>query len=157
MLDRVDEHAHRNGEARRKQAAQEQHRPPCDGERQVGPVQDREELPLLPVAQLGKGLRKLALCKRALRKPVGNLAAYADKSDPRGSQGYNGDMAEKFTATSSTTINAAPEEIWTVLTDPSTVSKAFFGAKVDTDWRVGSAITWTGEWKGKPFRDHGEV
>jgi uncharacterized protein YndB with AHSA1/START domain len=66
-------------------------------------------------------------------------------------------MAEKFTATSSTTINAGPEEIWNVLTDPDTVSKAFFGAKVDTDWRAGSPITWTGEWQGRAFRDHGEI
>jgi uncharacterized protein YndB with AHSA1/START domain len=66
-------------------------------------------------------------------------------------------MTETFTATSRTIINARPEAIWAVLTDPELVSKAFFGAKVDTDWRVGSPITWTGEWQGKAFQDHGEV
>jgi uncharacterized protein YndB with AHSA1/START domain len=66
-------------------------------------------------------------------------------------------MEKKFTATSSTTINADPDVIWAALMDPELVSQAFFGAKVDTDWRVGGPITWTGEWQGKSFRDHGEV
>jgi|KBSSwiStaDraftv2_1062776.scaffolds.fasta_scaffold14066_12 uncharacterized protein YndB with AHSA1/START domain len=66
-------------------------------------------------------------------------------------------MAEKSTATSRATIDARPERIWNAIMDPDLVSQAFFGAKVDTDWQVGSPITWTGEWEGKPFRDTGEI
>src|SRR5581483_5549422 len=62
-----------------------------------------------------------------------------------------------YTATSSTIIKAEPEKIWSVLMDPETLSQAFFGAKVDTDWQLGSPITWTGEWNGKPFHDEGQV
>src|SRR5512139_2320864 len=66
-------------------------------------------------------------------------------------------MAEKFTARSTATIDAKPGRIWDAIMDPELVSEAFFGAKVDTDWRVGSPITWTGEWQGKPFHDTGEI
>jgi uncharacterized protein YndB with AHSA1/START domain len=66
-------------------------------------------------------------------------------------------MAQKFTATSSMIINAEPPAVWAALTDPETVSKAFFGAKVDTDWQPGSPITFSGQWQGKSFEDKGEV
>lgn len=66
-------------------------------------------------------------------------------------------MAQTYTATSSVKIKAEPSEIWAALTDPETVSKAFFGAKVDTDWRPGSPITFSGQWQGKSFKDKGEV
>lgn len=66
-------------------------------------------------------------------------------------------MAKRLTARRSVTIDAEPVTIWSALTDPEQVSKAFFGARVDTDWQEGSPITFSGEWNGKPFRDHGEV
>jgi uncharacterized protein YndB with AHSA1/START domain len=62
-----------------------------------------------------------------------------------------------YTATSSTTIKAEPAAVWAALTDPEVVSKAFFGATVESDWRPGSTITFSGEWQGKQFRDHGEI
>ena len=54
-------------------------------------------------------------------------------------------------------IKAEPQAIWAGLTDPETVSKAFFGAKIDTDWKPGSRITFSGQWQGKSFEDKGEV
>ena len=36
-------------------------------------------------------------------------------------------------------------------------SAMFMGAEVDTDWRPGSPISFTGEFKGKAFKDHGEI
>jgi len=62
-----------------------------------------------------------------------------------------------FTATSRTTIDAEPAAVWTALTDPDLVSRAFFGATVESDWTPGSPITFSGEWQGKEFRDHGEI
>lgn len=66
-------------------------------------------------------------------------------------------MAEKLTATRTSVINAEPAAVWAVLTDPELLSQAFFGAKVDTDWQVGSPITFSGEWQGKSFQDKGEI
>jgi uncharacterized protein YndB with AHSA1/START domain len=66
-------------------------------------------------------------------------------------------MGEKFTAKASTLINADPAVIWAVITDPRHMGQAFFDSAVDTDWRVGSPITFRGEWQGKKFEDKGEI
>ncbi|NUP60247.1 MAG: ATPase [Pseudarthrobacter sp.] len=66
-------------------------------------------------------------------------------------------MPEDHVATSTTTIEAPPARVWEVITDPAAVRKFMFGAEVRTDWKVGSPITWQGEWEGKPFQDKGEI
>ena len=55
------------------------------------------------------------------------------------------------------TIDAPIEAVWIALTSPGTHSAMMFGATVETDWRVASPITWSGEWEGTSFRDHGEI
>ena len=47
----ADEHAHRDRERRGQDAAQQENRPPCRGQRRIGLRQDGEELPLLTVGQ----------------------------------------------------------------------------------------------------------
>lgn len=66
-------------------------------------------------------------------------------------------MPETTTAEATVEIDAEPDAVWRALTDPDLVKQYFMGATIDTDWRVGSPITWTGEWKGTEFRDKGEV
>jgi uncharacterized protein YndB with AHSA1/START domain len=66
-------------------------------------------------------------------------------------------MVERLTATASILINAEPAAIWAVITDPQQLGQAFFGATVDTDGRVGSPITYRGEWQGRRFEDKGEI
>jgi len=57
----------------------------------------------------------------------------------------------------STTIDVPAEEIWAGLTRPNLIKTNFFGATVDTDWKPGSRISWTGEYKGKRFQDKGQI
>ena len=52
----------------------------------------------------------------------------------------------------SRTIAASKDKVWKALT-----RKEMMGAKVETDWQVGHPITFSGEWKGKPFKDKGEI
>jgi uncharacterized protein YndB with AHSA1/START domain len=52
----------------------------------------------------------------------------------------------------SRTIAADPDRVWKVLT-----RKEVMGATVETDWQVGHPIIFSGEWKGKPFKDKGEI
>ena len=66
-------------------------------------------------------------------------------------------MGDRMTATASTFINAGPAVIWAVITDPEQLGQAFFGATVETDLRVGSPITYRGEYQGKQFEDKGEI
>jgi uncharacterized protein YndB with AHSA1/START domain len=56
-----------------------------------------------------------------------------------------------------TEISASPEQVWDALTDPDAISRYMFGSQVDSDWRVGSPITWSGEYDGTSFTDKGEI
>ena len=56
-----------------------------------------------------------------------------------------------------TTVKAPPSAVWKALTTPSTLKQFFFGSDVATDWRVGSPISFRGNWKGKPYEDKGNI
>jgi uncharacterized protein YndB with AHSA1/START domain len=56
-----------------------------------------------------------------------------------------------------TEISASPAQVWAALTDHEAISTFMFGSQVETDWQVGSPITWTGEYDGKQFQDKGEI
>ncbi len=60
-------------------------------------------------------------------------------------------------ANASITINAPVESVWDALTDLARVKRYMFGSDVATDWKVGSPITWKGEWNGKPYEDKGVI
>ncbi len=65
-------------------------------------------------------------------------------------------MDEKFVAESSTSVDASAERVWSVITNPS-LGELVMGATIRTDWKVGSPITWSGEYKGRQFVDKGEI
>jgi uncharacterized protein YndB with AHSA1/START domain len=54
-------------------------------------------------------------------------------------------------------IDAGQDAVWRALTDPDRIAAWMMGAKVSTDWQVGSPITWRGEMDGRGFEDKGEV
>lgn len=54
-------------------------------------------------------------------------------------------------------INAPAPLIWEALTNPDLVKEYFFGTKVQSDWKEGSSITYTGEWEGKEYVDKGTL
>ena len=54
-------------------------------------------------------------------------------------------------------INATPEHVWAVLTEPEFVKKWQYGSVLKTDWRVGSAIRFTTAWEDKVFEQWGKV
>jgi uncharacterized protein YndB with AHSA1/START domain len=66
-------------------------------------------------------------------------------------------MKGRYFATASTIIRAEPKEVWQALTDPATIKQFMFGSTVNTDWKVGSAITFSGEWQGQAYEDKGEL
>src|SRR3989442_10144144 len=39
----------------------------------------------------------------------------------------------------------------------TTLFRSYLGAEVETDWQVGSPITFKGDWEGKPYEDKGEI
>lgn len=61
------------------------------------------------------------------------------------------------TARVSRTIDAPADEVWKALTTPEIIKTYFFGADVETDWKVGSPVRIKGEMRGKAYEDRGEV
>ena len=66
-------------------------------------------------------------------------------------------MSNTAIAKATTTINAPASKVWDALTKPEQIKQYLFGTQVTTDWKVGSPITYKGEWKGKAYEDKGKV
>ena len=67
-------------------------------------------------------------------------------------------MAEdSFIAKAEVTINASAEKVWDALINPASVEQYMFGATVTSDWKEGSPVIWEGEWKGRTYKDNGQI
>jgi uncharacterized protein YndB with AHSA1/START domain len=55
------------------------------------------------------------------------------------------------------TINASISKTWEALSNPEIVKQYFFGTELKTTWEIGSQITFSGEWEGKPYEDKGTI
>lgn len=69
----------------------------------------------------------------------------------------NDGMARGLVASARTEISAPVGKVWEALTTPETIKRYMFGTSVASDWKEGSAITWTGVWKGKTYEDKGKI
>lgn len=66
-------------------------------------------------------------------------------------------MDNKYPAKVTSTINAPVSKVWDALTKPELIKQYLFGTDVNTDWQVGSPITYKGVWEGKPYEDKGKI
>jgi uncharacterized protein YndB with AHSA1/START domain len=66
-------------------------------------------------------------------------------------------MNETKIAKATILINAPTSKVWDALTQPELIKQYMFGTNVNTDWKVGSPITYRGIWQGKPYEDKGKV
>ena len=66
-------------------------------------------------------------------------------------------MSRGFEAITRVTVDAPADFVWRALTDPAIVKEYLHGTRLTTDWKVGRAISWTGEWKGTRYEDRGTV
>lgn len=64
---------------------------------------------------------------------------------------------DTLVANAQVAIDAPPAEVWNALTEPRAIKRYMFGADVKSQWKVGSPITWSGEMKGKPYQDKGQI
>lgn len=64
---------------------------------------------------------------------------------------------ENLSLKTALTINAPASAVWRALTNPEIVKKYFFGTNVESAWKKGSPIIWSGEWEGKSYQDKGTI
>jgi uncharacterized protein YndB with AHSA1/START domain len=62
-----------------------------------------------------------------------------------------------LTAKTQITIHANPQRVWDAMTRPELVKKYMMGADVHSDWKVGSPLTYTGVYQGKPYEEKGVI
>jgi uncharacterized protein YndB with AHSA1/START domain len=66
-------------------------------------------------------------------------------------------MPTNLIAKASVSIAAPAAKVWDALVNPPVIKQYMFGTTVASDWKQGSAISWKGEWKGKPYEDKGKI
>lgn len=66
-------------------------------------------------------------------------------------------MAEKLNVSTSIYIKADVTSVWEAFTNPDIIKQYLFGTTVKSDWKLGSSITYTGEWEGKKYEDKGQI
>ena len=66
-------------------------------------------------------------------------------------------MNKTLVASATIIINAPTSKVWSALTRPDLIKQYLFGTEVTTDWRVGSPITYKGQWEGKTYEDKGRI
>jgi uncharacterized protein YndB with AHSA1/START domain len=66
-------------------------------------------------------------------------------------------MPQNFDARLSMLIDAPAPAVWDALTHPELVKQWMHGTQVKSDWKKGSPITWSGEWKGQSYVDKGVI
>jgi len=66
-------------------------------------------------------------------------------------------VSKGLIARQSVQINAPAANVWDALVNPEKVKRYMFGSTVASDWKPGSAITFTGEWQGKHYQDKGVI
>ena len=66
-------------------------------------------------------------------------------------------MKNTITAKVNISINAPVPKVWDALIKPEIIKQYFFGTEAESDWKVGSPVTFKGEWEGKPYEDKGTI
>lgn len=66
-------------------------------------------------------------------------------------------MKGTYIAETFVNIDTSAEKVWKALTTPEHIAKYLYGAKVTSDWKEGSTITYEGEYNGKHYRDKGII
>ncbi len=66
-------------------------------------------------------------------------------------------MNHDLMASHSVDINASSAAVWLVLTSPSLIAEYLHGTETITEWQVGSAIIFQGEYDGHLYKDKGVI
>jgi uncharacterized protein YndB with AHSA1/START domain len=64
-------------------------------------------------------------------------------------------MSDNLIAHATTSIRSSKDRVWDALLDSDAIRQYMFGADVESDWREGSPISWSGASNGRRYRDKG--
>ncbi|HNS12146.1 MAG TPA: SRPBCC domain-containing protein [Bacteroidia bacterium] len=66
-------------------------------------------------------------------------------------------MDQNLIQSHSIEINTSIEKVWHALTEPKIIAQYLHGTETITDWKVGSKITFQGEYEGTKYHDGGVI
>jgi uncharacterized protein YndB with AHSA1/START domain len=66
-------------------------------------------------------------------------------------------VRKELISTSSIDIKTSPTKVWEALVKPEIAKAYFFGAAIETEWKVGDPITFKGEFKGHKYEEKGVI
>jgi len=66
-------------------------------------------------------------------------------------------MARDFISETSIVIKSPVTKVWESLVNLEMAKKYFWGAEVSTDWKIGSQITFRGEFNGNKYEEKGRI
>jgi len=66
-------------------------------------------------------------------------------------------MNKELKVTQELLINADISKVWDAIVNPEIVKQYFFGTQVESEWKEGSPIVFSGEFDGKQYRDKGTI
>ncbi|MFA7250147.1 MAG: SRPBCC family protein [Dehalococcoidia bacterium] len=66
-------------------------------------------------------------------------------------------MAEDSIAGAKREMDAPASRVWDALTDPAQIKQYYFGTDLQTDWKIGSPMTFRGEWQGRAYENRGTL
>lgn len=66
-------------------------------------------------------------------------------------------MNRNLKVSKSIEINSNAEKVWDALTNPEKIKVYLFGTETITDWKIGSAIIFQGEYEEHKYKDKGNV
>ncbi len=64
---------------------------------------------------------------------------------------------ERFEAVVERTFPVSAAKLWDAFATSEGFANSYAGVTVESEWKVGSPIVWSGEWEGKKFRDEGMI
>ena len=66
-------------------------------------------------------------------------------------------MQSEITAHATISINTSSSKVWRALTDSDLIKQYFLGTNADSNWKEGSPVAFSGEYKGKAYESKGKV
>ncbi|MDR2083909.1 MAG: SRPBCC domain-containing protein [Bacteroidales bacterium] len=66
-------------------------------------------------------------------------------------------MRNDLIVSKSIIINTTPDKIWNVLTNPERIKEYLYGTETLTTWEPGKKVTFSGNYNGHKYQDHGTV